>query len=82
MRIKLLSSLVAAASLVSAPVVAQTAAPSSAAKLSVVRAGAPVKGEKLGEGSGGLIAAVIAAGIVAIGVLAAVESSNDDSDSN
>lgn len=77
---KLLSSIVASASLVAAPVMAQTASP--AAKLSVAqsRAGASVDGERLGEGSGGLIAAVLVAGIIAIGVLAAVESGDDDDD--
>ncbi len=76
-RLKLLSSIIASASLVSAPVMAQT----SASKLSVARASAPVSGENLGEGSGGVIAIALVAGIIAIGVLAAVES-GDDSDSN
>jgi len=55
---------------------AQTAAP--AAKLSVARAAAPVNGEKLGEGAGGIVAIALVAGIIAIGVLAAIESSDDD----
>jgi ABC-type xylose transport system permease subunit len=78
-RFKFLGSLIASASLVSAPVLAQASSP--AAKLSVAqsRAGAAVGGERLGEGSGGIIAAVIAAGIIAIAVLAAVESGDDDS---
>jgi O-antigen ligase len=76
-RFKLLSSIIASASLVAAPVMAQTA--SSAAKLSVARAGAPVSGEKLAEGSGGIIAAVLVAGIVAIGVLAATQDDDPES---
>lgn len=83
MRLKLFSSLIVSASLVSAPVLARTATPAS--KLSVVqaRAGAPVRGEGLGEGSGGIIAIALVAGIIAIAVLAAVESDdNNDSVSN
>ena len=80
MRFKFISSIIASASLVATPVMAQSASP--AAKLSVAqsRAGASVDGERLGEGSGGLIAAVLVAGIVAIGVLAAIESGDNDDD--
>ncbi|MFL0355891.1 hypothetical protein ACI5KX_05370 [Erythrobacter sp. GH1-10] len=56
----------AAASLVSAPVVAQS-----------LPASAPVEGESELEGGAGIVAAALIAGIVAIGVLA---FTNDDDD--
>jgi hypothetical protein len=80
-RIKSLTSALIAGSMVAAApsaAIAQTAA--SASKLSVVqaRAGAPAGDSQLAGGSGGVIAIALLAGIVAIGVLAAVNS--DDSD--
>lgn len=78
MRFKLLSSIIASASLVATPVLAQTASPASKLSIAQSRAAASVNGEDLGEGSGGLIAAVLVAGIVAIGVFAAIESGDDD----
>ncbi len=78
MRLKLFSTIAAAASLVAAPVMAQA---TSASKLSVARTSAAVNGEDLGEGSGGIVAIALIAGIVAIGVFAAIESGDDDDDS-
>lgn len=76
MRSKLLSSIIASASLIAAaPVAAQ-----SASALSVARANATVEGEDLAGGAGGAIAIALVAGIVAIGVLAAIESGDDDDD--
>lgn len=79
-RFKLISSIIASASLVATPVLAQSASPASKLSIAQSRAGASVDGERLGEGSGGLIAAVLVAGIIAIGVLAAVESGDNDDD--
>jgi hypothetical protein len=74
-RSKLLGSIVAAASLISAvPAAAQ-----SASALSVARAHASADGEELAGGAGGAVAIALVAGIIAIGVLAAVNSDDDDS---
>ena len=81
MRFKLLSSLIASASLVATPVLAQAAPSASATKLSVARANTSVEGKKLAEGAGGIVAIALVAGIIAIGVLAATQS-DGDSDSN
>lgn len=74
----LTSALISASMVAAAPsmAVAQTSAP--AAKLSVAhaRAGATEGDSKLEGGAGGIIAIALLAGIVAIGVLAAVN--NDD----
>ena len=76
MRSKLLSSIIATASLIAAaPVAAQ-----SAASLSVARANASVDGEELAGGAGGAVAIALVAGIVAIGVLAAIEGDGNDDD--
>ncbi|NNM76985.1 hypothetical protein HJG53_08735 [Sphingomonas sp. ID1715] len=72
---KLLGSVLVSASLVSAPVMAAPSA--SALSLSHARAGAATSGDsELAEGSGGIIAIALVAGIVAIGVLAA--TTDDD----
>ena len=77
---KLISSIVASASLLVAPVAASVASPAQSLSLSNARVGA-ASGAKsdLAGGSGGIIALVILAGIVAIGVFAAIEESDDDS---
>ncbi|MBA2919171.1 hypothetical protein GON01_14825 [Sphingomonas sp. MAH-20] len=79
MRIKSLTSAIIAGSMIGAlptAAIAQTSA--SAAKLSIVRA-APEAGEsRLAGGAGGVIALAILAGIAAIGVLAAVNSDDDE----
>ncbi|HYZ48470.1 MAG TPA: hypothetical protein VE567_06205 [Sphingomonas sp.] len=79
MRPKLLSSIIVSASLIAAAPAA--AAPSSASKLSVVgaRAGAPAGNSRLAEGSGGIIALVLVAGIAAIAIVGALA---DDSNNN
>ncbi|HEU4968930.1 hypothetical protein [Sphingomonas sp.] len=82
MRIKSLTSALIAGSMVAAmpgAAIAQTA--SSAAKLSIAhaRAGAAEGDSQLAGGSGGVIALAILAGIAAIGVLAAVNSDDDES---
>lgn len=78
MRFKLLSSVLVSASLVSAPVAA--ASPASSLSLANARAGASVADEnKLAEGAGGILALVIVAGIVAIGVFAATADDGPDS---
>jgi hypothetical protein len=75
-RSKLLSSIIASASLIAAaPVAAQ-----SASALSVARAQASVEGEELAGGAGGAVAIALVAGIIAIGVLAAVNGGDDDDD--
>ena len=81
MRIKSLTTVLVATSMVAlSPSIAaaQTVAPAS--KLSVVsaRAGAPAGDSRLAGGSGGVIALAILAGIVAIGVLAAVNSDDNN----
>ena len=71
-----------ALSMIATPVVAAAAPENPAAKLSVgkARAGTPsAKSNKLG--GGGILAAVLLAGIVAIPVIDIVRS-DDDSDSN
>lgn len=79
MRIKSLTSVLIAGTMIGAvPSVAIAQTTASAAKLSVVRA-APESGDsKLAGGAGGVIALVILAGIAAIGVLAAVNSDDDN----
>ena len=84
MRIKFLTTALVATSMVAISpgvAVAQTVAPAS--KLSVVsaRAGAPAGDSQLAGWSGGVIALAILAGIVAIGVLAAVNG-DDGNDSS
>jgi hypothetical protein len=84
MKSKNLLAALAATSLVAAPAVAQAAPTNPAASLSVaksVRASASAGKDRL-AGGGGIFAAIIAAGIAAIGVIAIVNSSDDDSDSN
>ena len=85
MKSKNLLAALAVASLVAAPAVVQAAPANPAASLSVaksVRASAPAGKDHLAGGAG-IFAAVIAAGIAAIGVIAIVNSSDDDdSDSN
>ncbi|PZQ62716.1 MAG: hypothetical protein DI544_00435 [Sphingomonas taxi] len=71
----------AALSLVASPALAATANP--AASLSVAKSRAATPTAKNSELAGaGIFAAVIAAGIAAIGVIAIVNDSEDDSDSN
>lgn len=78
MRSKLLSSILVSASLVSAPVMA--ASPASSLSLANARVGASMSDEnQLAEGAGGILALVIVAGIVAIGVLAATADDSPDS---
>lgn len=74
---KFLSSVLVSASLIAAPAVAAPSAQSLS--LSNARVGAATGSDSdLASGSGGIIALVILAGIVAIGVLAAIEESEDD----
>jgi len=75
---KLLGSLIVSASLISAPLAAQSSA--QRLSLSNARVGAATTGENdLAQGAGGIVALALVAGIVAIGVLAAIEESDDDS---
>lgn len=75
---KFLSSVLVSASLIAAPAVAAPSAQSLS--LSNARVGAATSGEnELAQGSGGIIALVILAGIVAIGVLAATQDESSDS---
>lgn len=74
---KMLSSIIVSASLIAAPVAAASSAQSLS--LSNARVGAVTGGENdLASGGGGIIALVILAGIVAIGVFAAIEGGEDD----
>lgn len=77
MRLRLLSTILVSASMAAAPAIA---APSSASKLSVARASASSGDSKLEGGSGAVIGIGLALGIVAIGVLAAVNG--DDNNDN
>ena len=85
MKLKFLGHAIAASALVAAPVAASAQpAANPAASLSVVksvRAGGQTahKSDLFG---GGILAAVIVAGIIAIGVIAVVNDSDDNSDSN
>ncbi|MBB5714755.1 hypothetical protein [Sphingomonas aerophila] len=83
--IKSISAALAGAALIAAPTMAAAAPANPAASLSVaksVRASAPAGKDKIAGGAGGIAAVLIAAGIAAIGVIAIVQSSDDDSDSN
>ena len=75
MRFKLLSTVLVSASMAAAPAIA---AQPSAAKLSVARASASGGDSRLEGGSGAVIGIALALGIVAIGVVAAVNSDDDD----
>lgn len=75
---KFLSSVVISASLIAAPAVAAPSAQSLS--LSNARVGASTTGQNdLASGAGGIAAIAILAGIVAIGVFAAIEESESDS---
>ena len=82
MRFNALAHIATAATLIAAPVAASAQqAANPAASLSVVksvRAATPAQ-KKSALAGGGLIAAVIAAGVVAIGVIAIVNDSDSDS---
>jgi len=82
MKIKSSLAALAAMSLAASPALAATANPASSLSIAKsARAGASAK--KSNELAGaGLIAAIIGAGVVAIGVIAIVNDSDDDSDSN
>jgi len=83
--LKSISAALAGAALIAAPTMAAAAPANPAASLSVaksVRASAPVGKDKLAGGAGGIFAVLIGAGIAAIGVIAIVNASDDDSDSN
>ena len=78
--LKLISSVIASAALVSAPVMA--ASPASSLSLSNARVGAATSNDsELAQGAGGIAALVILAGIIAIGVLAATQD-DESPDSN
>ncbi len=78
---KFLTGSVAALSLLaSAPAFAAPANPAASLSISPsVHAGAPTAGKSKLGGGGGFLAAIIAAGVVAIGVVAIVNDSNSDS---
>lgn len=75
------SALIASSMAAAAPSVAIAQTTSSAAKLSIAhaRAGAANGDSRLAGGSAGVIALALVAGIVAIGVLAAVNSDDNGS---
>lgn len=71
----------AALAMIATPVAASAAPVNAASSLSVaksVRASAP-SGKKSELAGGGILAALIAAGVVAIGVVAIVQDNNSDS---
>ncbi len=87
MVLKSISGTAAGLALLAAPVVASPAfaapAATSASKLSVVRAAMPAKGKSnLAGGSGVIAGLAIAAGIVAIAVIAIVNDGNNDNNNS
>ncbi|TCP34655.1 hypothetical protein [Sphingomonas sp. BK235] len=71
----------AALSLVATPALAATANPASSLSVAGARAASPTAKDSQLAGAG-VFGAIIAAGIAAIGVIAIVNDSDDDSDSN
>lgn len=71
----------AALSLVATPALAATANPASSLSVAGTRAASPTAKDSQLAGAG-VFGAIIAAGIAAIGVIAIVNDSDDDSDSN
>ena len=74
---KISLAVIAAASLVSAPVVAQTAPAAKSATAQVERAGANLQDENKLEGGSGIIIAVLAAAAIIAGIVIAADNEED-----